>query len=223
MGAEKCPDWPKMDLMNRIRVAIADDHPMVRVGVRHTLERDQQIQVVAEVDDGLSLLRALPRLRPDILLMDLEMPHSEDLVPKVHDCCPQTRVIILSSHTEARYLQPLRDQDICGFVIKEEAPERLLQAVRVVYEGETWFSHAVSQAFSGMARADRAGLMSKLTLREQQIFELMQKALDNAAIAEELSLSKQTVRRYATVIYEKLGVKNRIQAIVEADNAVSLN
>ena len=209
--------------MNRIRVAIADDHPMVRVGVRHTLERDTQIQVVAEVGDGLGLLKALPGLRLDILLMDLDMPYSVNLIPNVRVCSPDTRVIVLSGHTEPRFLQPLRDQAISGFVIKEEAPERLLQAVRVVYDGETWFSHAVSRAFSGLARADRAGLMSKLTPREQQIFELMQKALDNAAIAEELRLSKQTVRRYATVIYEKLGVKNRIQAIVEADNAVSFN
>lgn len=198
---------------------------MVRVGVRQTLERDEQFQVVGEVSDGKSLLTTIAGLEPDVLLLDLEMPHgpAEHLISRVHSCSPVTRIIILSSHTEPRYLQPLVDLDISGFIIKEEPPERLLQAVRVVHEGETWFSHAVSQAFSGMVKADRANSMSKLTAREQQIFDLMQKALDNATIAEELHLSKQTVRRYATVIYEKLGVKNRIQAIVEADKALSLN
>ena len=194
---------------------------MVRVGVRQTLAREEQFQVVAEASDGKSLLKMVAGLHPDVLLMDLEMPHgpAESLIPRVHSCSPKTRIVILSSHTEPRYLQPLVELDISGFIIKEEAPERLLQAVRVVYDGETWFSHAVSQAFSGLVKADRANHMSKLTAREQQIFELMQKALDNATIAEELHLSKQTVRRYATVIYEKLGVKNRIQAIVEADEA----
>ncbi len=194
---------------------------MVRVGVRQTLERDEQFQVVAEVSDGKALLKAVAEVRPDVLLLDLEMPHgpAEHLISRVHTSSPSTRVLILSSHTEPRYLQPLVDLNISGFLIKEESPERLLQAVRVVHNGETWFSHAVSQAFSGMVKADRANLMSKLTQREQQIFDLMQKALDNASIAEELHLSKQTVRRYATVIYEKLGVKNRIQAIVEADDA----
>ena len=194
---------------------------MIRLGVRQTLERDDQFQIVAEVPDGLTLLGVLGRVEPDVLLLDLEMPHgpAPTLIPQIQDCSPATKILILSAHTGTRYLQPLRNLGIAGFIIKDEAPERLMQAVRVVHGGETWFSHAVSQAFTGMAQAERSNLAGKLTAREQQIFELMQLAMDNAAIACQLDLSKQTVRRYATVIYEKLGVKNRIQAIVEADQA----
>ena len=209
-------------MKNLIRVAIADDHPMIRVGVRRTLERDEQFRVVAEAPDGGALLDVLRTSEPDVLLLDIEMPDGPTarLIPQVRLCKPSIRIVILSAHTEHRYLQPLRDLDIAGFIIKDEAPERLLQAVRVVHHGETWFSHSVAQAFCGMAQADRANSTAKLTRREQQIFELMQLALDNATIAEQLNLSKQTVRRYATIIYEKLGVKNRIQAIVEADKAL---
>ena len=211
-----------MDMVNLIRVAIADDHPMIRVGGRRTLERDEQFRVVAEAPDGKALLSMVRTSQPDVLLLDIEMPDGPivRLIPQVRLCSPATRIVILSAHTEARYLQPLRELDVSGFIVKDEAPERLLQAVRVVHGGESWFSHAASRAFSGMAQADRTNPNGKLTRREQQIFELMQLALDNATIAEQLNLSKQTVRRYATIIYEKLGVKNRIQAIVEADKAL---
>jgi len=168
------------------------------------------------------LLSMLRSFQSDVLLLDIEMPDgpSAGLIPEVRKCSPSTRIVILSAHTEPRYLQPLRELDIAGFIVKDEAPERLLQAVRVVHGGESWFSHAVSQIFSQLAQAERSNSNGKLTRREQQIFELMQLALDNATIAEQLNLSKQTVRRYATIIYEKLGVKNRIQAIVEADKGL---
>lgn len=199
-----------------IRVLIADDHPLVRVGVRESLAGQEVFRVVGEAADGGTMLNLSAGLRPDIVLLDLEMPlgPASDLIEKLSLVSPESRVLILSSHSERQYLAQVVNSKIAGFVLKSEAPECLHQALRVVQEGETWYSRGVFEILRELTLAARLSEPLSLSRREAQALELMRRGMDNRKIAEEMGVSKQTVRRYATIIYDKLGVKNRIQAVV---------
>lgn len=206
---------------NPFRIVVADDHPLVRTGVCYTLEGHDSYRVIGEASDAEEAFRRVQELRPDLLILDLEMAGRAPL-ELIQDCrriSPELKVLVLSAHTEAKYLAPLRGAGIAGFVLKDEAPDNLIQAIRVIEQGSTWFSHTVIQQVLALSDNDRQASPTRLTPREKQILDLMLLGKDNRTIAEELSVSKQTVRRYATVIYEKLGVNNRIQAIVELNGA----
>jgi len=198
-------------------IVVADDHPLVRAGVVATLGTSADYRIVGQAKDSFETLDLITREKPWLLLLDLQMDGypSERLIQDCHESHPSLKVLILSAHLDPRYLRPLREARIEGFLLKDEAPDSLLQALRVLDSGATWFSHAVLQQVMSISEAERLQDGPKLTAREQQVFDLMMQAKDNQTIADELKVSKQTVRRYATVIYEKLGVKSRVEAIVK--------
>lgn len=203
--------------MEQLKILIADDHPLVRAGVAATLEPYPEMSVVGQARSGDEVLDLLGSLQCDLLILDLNMqgPDAETVIRASQELQPDLKILILSSHTEAKYLGPLRESSICGFVLKDEAPDCLLQAIRVVATGSVWFSHAILEKNLELNQQERMVVRAqRLTSREQQVLEKIREAKDNQTIADELSISKQTVRRYATLIYEKLGVKGRIEAIV---------
>lgn len=204
---------PSFQAVNETSIVIADDHPLVIAGVRAALPQD--FQVLAEARNGFEAIRMVKLFKPEILLMDLEMGCSsaEETIARCLASKPDLKIAILSVHVEARYLRPLRDLEIRAFIHKDEAPESVLQALRVVKEGGTWFSHIFARQLAAITRVEP--LAPDLTPREREILGLMLIGKTNQAVAEELCLSKQTVRRYTTVIYEKLGVSSRIEAIVK--------
>ena len=200
-----------------LRVLIADDHPLVRAGVVCTLAPFEEFAVVGEARNGFELLELVHECRCELLIMDLDMagPGPANLIQECQRLQPEIKIMILSSHVEDKYLLPLKGLGIDGYVVKEEAPDCLLQAIRVVASGSVWFSHAVLQKTMEMNEGERVSARAlKLTKREAQVLGKIREAKDNQTIADELGLSKQTIRRYATLIYEKLGVKNRVEAIV---------
>ena len=199
-----------------VRVVVADDHPLVRAGVVATLNDPDAYLVVGQARNNLETLALVREHRPHLLILDLQM---DDYRPAaVIEECLQTfselRILILSSRSDATDLAPLQHLDIHGFVAKQEAPERLLQAVRVVMAGERWFSHQVSRSFHSLREKARNSPENSLTVREKQVLAALVRAKDNQAIAQELDISIHTVRRYVTQIFQKLGVKNRMEAIV---------
>lgn len=197
--------------MSEIKILIADDHPIIRTGVRATFDSRAEFCVVGEAVDGSGVLPRIHSLRPDLLILDLEMPgdSTSSILAECGKHYPELKILILSGHTGLQQVAPLRGLPIRGFVLKREAADCLLQAVRVIAAGETWFSHEIQPLLSPPSEDT-----SPLTQREAQVYELMRAGKDNGTIAAELLLSKQTIRRYATVIYEKLGVKNRVEAIL---------
>ena len=195
------------------KILVADDHPLVRVGVCATFGLRDEFHVVGEANDGDPVLSSVQNLRPDVLILDLEMSGDTpaSIIAQCRERHPEVKILILSSHTEPEHLLPLHGLPIDGFLLKQEAPDCLLQAMRVLESGGTWFSQEVRPL---LAQAPVPGKESLLTSREHQVWKLMREGKDNLSIALELCLSKQTVRRYATIIYEKLGVNTRVKAIL---------
>lgn len=199
-----------------MRIIIADDHPLIRFGVAGAFRGTYE--VVGEASDSAAALELVGRHKPDLLILDLDMPGPppDETIRTAAELHPSMKVLILSGSKDPRYLRALTGVKIAGFVLKDEAPENLLQAVRVIGQGSTWFSHSISRQFLAISQENEGELALCLTKREREILELILQGKDNAGIAASLKLAEQTIRRHASVIYQKLGVSNRLEAVVWA-------
>lgn len=200
-----------------IRVLLADDHPLVRAGIRATLAAVPDVVLVAEAADGYAVQRLTQDCGFDVLVLDLGMPgpSATSLVRAVRARCPHARVLILTAHDEDAYVRGVVAAGAAGYVLKDEAPENLVQAIRSVARGGAWFSQAIVET---LVRPDRPDLQDPpdLTPRERQLLHLVAQGRDNAEIAAELHLGEQTVRNYLSRLYTKLGVNSRAAAIIWA-------
>jgi DNA-binding NarL/FixJ family response regulator len=204
---------------DRTRIFIADDHPLIRAGLRHRLETEPDLVVVAEAANGREVQRWCPEVEFDVLVLDLNMPGPTALetVDFVRRCKPESRVLILTAFEEDTYVRLLIDVGVAGYVLKDEVPDALVHAIRSVAHGARWFSQPIVVALTEQsARLLPSG--AKLTRREQQVLALLGEGLDNQEIAKQLSLSPQTVRNYISRLYDKLGVHTRAEAIVWTRN-----
>lgn len=208
----------KMD--DKIRVLLADDHPLVRVGIRTTLEQTNDIEVVGEATHGTEISPLCVELLPEVLLLDLSMPGLDPTitVAAIRAELPQIKIIILSAHNTPSHVRSMTDAQVDGFVLKDDAPEDVAQAIRAVMHNKVWYSQAVVQQMLTMQRAELVRGEVPLNLREQQILSLMIKGWNNREIAEELALAEQTVKNYLSNIYHALNVSSRSEAIVWAIN-----
>jgi two-component system invasion response regulator UvrY len=207
-----------MDSPSTIRVVIADDHPLVRVGVTATLKAFPEYQVVAQAQTGQEALEMVRSHRPDLLILDLGLGESQP-ARFLEQCAREhepMKVLLLSGRCGPDDVLILDEFRVDGFVSKQEGPEHLLQAVRVVLNGESWFSHQVLQSLRKLREMRSQAPESPLTEREGQVLRAMMQAKDDLDIAQELLISRHTVRRYVTRIFQKLQVKNRMEAIVWA-------
>lgn len=201
-----------------IRVLLADDHPLVRAGLRASLAVDG-VTLMGEATDGRDVLRLCRELRPDVLLLDLNMPGSSpfETVAALRTHCPGVRVVIVTAFDDDAYVRGLVAAGVSGYVLKDEAPETVVQAVRNVVQGRTWFSQGVMTKLVQLPPgAPAAAGRPKLTGRERELLGLLARGLDNARIAAALNLREQTVRNYLCTLYDKLGVASRAEAIVRA-------
>lgn len=206
-----------------MRIVVADDHPLVRAGVKTALSRDTALEVVAEAHDAAETLRVVKETQPDLLLLDVEMPGEpcDSLAVSVRQVCPKIKILILSGQVEKAWLRKLTRVAISGYLLKDEAPECLLQAIRTIREGATWFSNTVAQQLLSLHMDPDP--TPDLTKREKQILLLIAGGKDNAFIADQLHLAEQTVRNYASTIYNKLGLATRVEAVVWARKYLEMN
>jgi DNA-binding NarL/FixJ family response regulator len=199
-----------------IRVLLADDHPVVRAGLRATLEAETDIVIAGEATTGDEAQQRCQELQPDVLVLDLNMPGSPATATLAfaHTHCPSVRVVVLTAFDDEAYVQALIEAGVEGYVLKDEAPESLVAAVRSVVSGGTWFSQPVVTKLIRASTRVRTG--PSLTEREDQILRMLARGWDNARIAQETYLGEQTVRNYTSRLYHKLGVETRAEAIVWA-------
>jgi len=198
-----------------IRVLLADDHPLVRAGLRATVASAPDIALIGEATTGDEARRLCQDLAPDIVLLDLHMPGPPPVatVAYLREHCPTTRVLILTAHDDDAYVQGLLTAGVAGYVLKDEVPETLLHAIRGVAQGGTWFSQAIAAKLA-RAVAHRTNGIPDFSEREQELLRALEQGWDNARIAASLYLSEQTVRNYLSRLYAKLGVRSRADAII---------
>lgn len=203
-----------------ISVIIADDHPLIRSGIRATLGAHQDLKVLAEASTGEEVVDMCADQRPGVLLLDLGMPGPKPsrIVRDVRRVSPETRVLVLTAHDDDSYIRQLMRVGIAGYLLKEEAAENVVRAIRSIHAGGAWFSQAIADKFLRWRFGEKAVTDDDidLTPREKEVLRLIAKGWDNARIAEELSLAEQTVRNYASAIYNKIDVSSRAEAVVWA-------
>ena len=206
--------------MNKpIQILLADDHPIVRAGIRALLACEQDFVVVGEVCDSHEVQRSSQLLQPDILLLDLRMPGppSIETVAYLRTHCPKMAILILSAYAEDVHIHGLMTAGADGYVLKDEAPEALLQAIHIVLQGGKWFSQRVTEKlFREKGDEPLYSYEPVLTSRERDLLNMIAQGESNARIAACLHLAEQTVRNYASHLYVKLNVQSRGEAIVWA-------
>jgi DNA-binding NarL/FixJ family response regulator len=215
-----------------VRVFIADDQPLMRQGFRMILSSQPGIEVVGEAADGLSALEGVNRTRPDVVLMDIRMPGLDGI--EATKRIQGSRVLILTTFGHDEYVVEALMAGASGFLLKDATPEELVHAVRIVADGESLLAPAVTTTLlarvvptlgqvPGGAASARSGpghdSVGQLTDRELEVLKLVAKGRSNAEIAEELYISEATVKTHVSHLLNKLGLRDRVQAVVLAFEA----
>jgi DNA-binding NarL/FixJ family response regulator len=206
-----------------ITVAIVDDHPVVRAGMRAVLEAAPDIKIVAEGSDGAGALRLVAEHKPDVLVLDLNLPDRSGL-DVAQELCKQevdTAILILTAHHDSQMVFGLLERGAIGYVLKDEALEMLVNAVRAAARGESWLSPSVARDVVRRAIGKTPVVpphpsFPDLTPAELQVLRLLAQGLDNTAIAQQLVVTKRTVQNHVSNIYGKLGVNSRTEAMLYA-------
>jgi DNA-binding NarL/FixJ family response regulator len=199
-----------------VRVLVADDHAIVRTGIRHVLEGEPGFAVVAEAATGPEALALALELRPDVAVLDISMPGQSGLVvaTELRRQCPDTRVLILSMHDNTEYVLESVRAGAHGYLLKDTAATELRGAVRAVYQGESYFSPPIASRLSAVVRGDRgadatpAGLLAQLTGREREVLIGVTRGLTNKEIAAELGISHRTVETHRESLMRKLSLRS---------------
>jgi DNA-binding NarL/FixJ family response regulator len=205
-----------------IRVLLADDEEMVRAGLRMILETQADIEIVAEVGDGVEAVEAVRRLRPNVALMDIRMPRLDGLqaTKRIVAAGTAARVLILTTFDLDEYVYETLRAGAGGFLLKNAPPEELISAVRVVSSGESLLSPSITrrviEEFARMPRPGGSEALEVLTEREREVLTLIASGLSNAEIAKELFVSEATVKSHVARLLSKLQLRDRVQAVVLA-------
>lgn len=202
-----------------IKVLIADDHPVVRQGLRTFLGIQEDIEVVGEAEDGVSAVTLAESLKPDIVLMDLKMPGADGLaaLTELRARGVAARVLVLTSVTERGHVLPAVQAGAAGYLYKDVDPQALVQAIRAVHDGHVLFAPDAAEA---VVRVDSAGGddrgLAALTEREREVLVQIALGRSNREIGRALMVSEKTVKTHVSNLLMKLGVQDRTQAALYA-------
>jgi DNA-binding NarL/FixJ family response regulator len=205
-----------------IRVLVADDQSMVRAGFRMLLGKEADIEVVAEASNGLEAVDKAARFRPTVVLMDIRMPELDGLqaTRRILAADDSARILILTTFDLDEYVYEALRAGASGFVLKDDPPEQLLAAVRIIAGGEALLSPAITKRvikqFTRIPRPAPPKELEDLTERELDVLRLIARGHSNAEIGRELYISDATVKTHITHILQKLNLRDRVQAVVLA-------
>ena len=196
-----------------IRVLIADDHALVRSGLRMVLEKHADIAVIAEAGDGVEALEAAQSARPDVAILDVSMPRMTGIqaAREIEAHRPDVRVLLLSMHDDERYFYEGLEAGAAGYVLKRAADKDLIGAVRTVADGRTFLSGEAQRALARRWQEGETEPADPLTPRELEVVKLIAEAQTNREIADTLNLSEKTVESHRANVLAKLGMRDRVE------------
>jgi DNA-binding NarL/FixJ family response regulator len=202
-----------------IQVLLADDHPALRVGLRVLLEQAPELNVVAEAGDGREALAQIVALHPEVVVLDCELPRVDGtaVAAEIRRRDLPTRVLALSAHADERYVRGMIEAGAVGYLLKDEAPSVIVEAVRAAARGEGWFSPKVAAQVAAWTRRETtAPPKVKLTERERQVLSLIVQGKTNKQIGSSLGISEKAVEKHLGEVFAKLNVSSRVEAAVWA-------
>ena len=197
-----------------IKIIVADDHAVVRAGLRMVLEAQPDLDVIAEADDVASTLRKVRAHRPDVLLLDLNMPDESSLpkIPELRESSPDTRIVVLTMQNDPAFAREALQAGIAGYVLKESAADEVVQAVRQVLEGRTYLNPELGARIAA-APPQPSGPPDDLSEREIEVLRLIALGHTNSEIASSLYLSVRTVESHRAHIQQKLRLSSRADLV----------
>jgi len=202
-----------------IRVLIADDHAIVREGLRGLITTEPGLVLIGEAADGVEAVERSRALQPDVILLDLAMPRKDGLtaIGEIKQVAPHARILVLTSFAEDNKLFPALQAGAHGYLLKDSSPQELLEAIAVVYYGEFLLDSRVAQkVVERISHPERSLPEDLLTEREKEVLRLVAEGLSNQDIAERLVTTERTVRSHMGSILGKLQLENRTQAALYA-------
>jgi DNA-binding NarL/FixJ family response regulator len=205
--------------MNKIRVLLADDHTILRDGIRALLDDQADIEVIGEAKDGQATVKMTAQLQPDVVVMDIAMPllNGLEATRQIQRDCPQVKVLILTMHENEEYIRQVLAAGALGYVLKDAAAHDLLGAIRAVYQGEAVLSPAITRLviedYLRWGDIRPPDSTNGLTSREREVLQLIAEGYTNKEIAEILCLSIKTVQSHRTNLMSKLDLHDRGELI----------
>ena len=202
-----------------VKVLLADDHPVVRGGMRNFLEKEADFSVIGEAEDGLQAVQLAENLRPDIIVLDMMMPllNGLEVLRQLAKRLPKTRIIILSMQSADPYVTQALKEGAAGYVLKDSAPDELVKAIRQVHGGQKYLSPQLNERlinrFIQKVDNDTLDPLAPLTDREREVLQMTAEGLTSIEIGEHLSLSPRTVESHRQSIMNKLAIDNHVDLI----------
>jgi two-component system, NarL family, response regulator NreC len=205
--------------MKKIKILIADDHAIVRDGLRQLLNSQADMEVAGEAEDGREALKKVKALHPDVILLDIAMPRLSGLevIALIREASTETQVVVLSMHAKETYVQQVLASGALGYVLKASPSTDILDAIRTAHRGEYFLSSRLKAEVIGQYLKTRPAAAVRgyelLTEREQQVFRLVAQGHSTAQIADILCVSAKTVEKHRTGLMNKLGVHDRMELL----------
>jgi DNA-binding NarL/FixJ family response regulator len=211
-----------------IRILIADDHQLLREGIRNFLSLEPDFEIIGEAANGEEAIARTIELRPDVLLLDINMPKASgiEVASRLKESCPEVRILALTIHDDQNYMMNMIQSGAAGYLLKDVEPSMMVQAVRRVYAGESYVEPSLTKKlFQGITNREEKKVApaapgitegDRLSAREIEVLRLIGKGMSNAEIARTLYLSEKTVKNHLTNIFRKIDVTDRTQAVLYA-------
>jgi two-component system, NarL family, response regulator NreC len=197
--------------MTRTRVLVADDHTIVRQGLVGILKASDEVEVVGEAADGAEAVEKATKLKPDVVVLDVSMPHLSGLeaARRIREALPATRILVLTMHDDEEYVLKMVRAGASGYLLKDSAGSELIAGIRALKAGKVYFGPHASRALADAYQSDRPlpeDPYERLTDREREVFQLVVEGKTNAQTADMLCISPKTVDNHRTRLMEKLGI-----------------
>jgi len=206
--------------MKKITILIADDHAIVREGLRQILNSQEDMEVLGEAEDGRQAIEQAKLLNPDVMLLDIAMPNLNGLetITLIRESLPELKIVVLSMYANENYVQQVLNSGALGYVLKASHASDILQAIRLAQQGDFFLSPKIKKTvigsyLKGAQKKSESTAYEKLTAREKQVFILITEGKSIKEIADILFVSAKTIEKHRTRISSKLGIQNRMKLL----------